>query len=319
MGIDGGGATCRLHPVDADFRAVVPRAGTGACGVRPFAALPAGHGAIRIARAYQVSPALDPAHRHGGDRGHMRLRATTRLPPHVWPTNANIANSRLSFPVTYWNVLGLLAPFGIVLWLPAEPVTSGRDSSIQATTARLEMWRIARHEFRQVPIVGKGAGTFKIALLNTDHERLRDNTHSLCPRRSTSSGSSAPCRSSGSCSRSSFEPRPGSAGRTGRCTPWRRHPCGSRSASLRSRVARAGAGERPLDQALAGADAVVLVTAHPDIGYQAIAEQATLFIDLRGITRGPATQQPGPAVALRRGRPNRSGRGLTGELARPVS
>jgi hypothetical protein len=78
----------------------------------------------------------------------MRLRATTRLPPHVWPTNANIANSRLSFPVTYWNVVGLLAPFGIVLWLPAEPVTSGRDSSIQATTARLEMWRIARHEFQ---------------------------------------------------------------------------------------------------------------------------------------------------------------------------
>jgi UDP-N-acetyl-D-glucosamine dehydrogenase len=41
-----------------------------------------------------------------------------------------------------------------------------------------------------------------------------------------------------------------------------------------------------LDQALPDADVVVLVTAHPGIDYQTIAEQAPLFIDLRGITRG---------------------------------
>jgi hypothetical protein len=28
------------------------------------------------------------------------------------------------------------------------------------------------------------------------------------------------------------------------------------------------------------------VTAHPDIDYRAIAEEAALFIDLRGVTRG---------------------------------
>jgi UDP-N-acetyl-D-mannosaminuronate dehydrogenase len=41
-----------------------------------------------------------------------------------------------------------------------------------------------------------------------------------------------------------------------------------------------------LDPAVAEADAVVLVTAHPRIDYQALAAQSTLFIDLRGVTRG---------------------------------
>jgi UDP-N-acetyl-D-glucosamine dehydrogenase len=40
-----------------------------------------------------------------------------------------------------------------------------------------------------------------------------------------------------------------------------------------------------LEQATADADAVVLVTAHPDIDHLAIAEAASLFIDLRGVTR----------------------------------
>lgn len=39
----------------------------------------------------------------------------TRLLPHVWPTAPNTANNRLSFPVGYWNVLGLMAAFGILL------------------------------------------------------------------------------------------------------------------------------------------------------------------------------------------------------------
>ncbi len=42
----------------------------------------------------------------------------------------------------------------------------------------------------------------------------------------------------------------------------------------------------PLEDATPDADAIVLVTAHPNIDHQAIAESATLFIDLRGITRG---------------------------------
>jgi len=48
-------------------------------------------------------------------------------------------------------------------------------------------------------------------------------------------------------------------------------------------------GERvntPLAEALAGADAVVLVTAHPGIDHLTIAREAALFVDLRGVTRG---------------------------------
>jgi O-antigen ligase len=39
----------------------------------------------------------------------------TRVLPNVWHTSSDIANERLSFPVTYWNALGLLAMLGIVL------------------------------------------------------------------------------------------------------------------------------------------------------------------------------------------------------------
>ncbi len=42
----------------------------------------------------------------------------------------------------------------------------------------------------------------------------------------------------------------------------------------------------PLDAATADADAIVLVTAHPGIDHLAIARGATLFVDLRGVTRG---------------------------------
>jgi UDP-N-acetyl-D-glucosamine dehydrogenase len=41
---------------------------------------------------------------------------------------------------------------------------------------------------------------------------------------------------------------------------------------------------QPLDGALAGADAVVLVTAHPGIDHDVIAADAKLFVDLRGVT-----------------------------------
>jgi UDP-N-acetyl-D-glucosamine dehydrogenase len=41
-----------------------------------------------------------------------------------------------------------------------------------------------------------------------------------------------------------------------------------------------------LDQAVDGADAIVLVTAHPGIDHHTIARDAALFIDLRGVTRG---------------------------------
>ena len=40
---------------------------------------------------------------------------TTRLLPNVWHTAPGVSNERLSYPVTYWNTLGLLAALGIVL------------------------------------------------------------------------------------------------------------------------------------------------------------------------------------------------------------
>ena len=42
----------------------------------------------------------------------------------------------------------------------------------------------------------------------------------------------------------------------------------------------------PLDPATSDADAIVLVTAHPGIDHATLAADATLFIDLRGVTRG---------------------------------
>jgi UDP-N-acetyl-D-glucosamine dehydrogenase len=41
-----------------------------------------------------------------------------------------------------------------------------------------------------------------------------------------------------------------------------------------------------LDDAVAGADAVVLVTAHPGIDHAAVARKSAVFIDLRGVTHG---------------------------------
>jgi hypothetical protein len=39
----------------------------------------------------------------------------TRVLPNVWHTAPDVSNERLSYPVTYWNALGLLAALGIVL------------------------------------------------------------------------------------------------------------------------------------------------------------------------------------------------------------
>jgi UDP-N-acetyl-D-glucosamine dehydrogenase len=47
-----------------------------------------------------------------------------------------------------------------------------------------------------------------------------------------------------------------------------------------------GLSSAALKQAVAGADAVVLVTAHPGIDHAAIARDAAVFVDLRGVTRG---------------------------------
>jgi hypothetical protein len=41
----------------------------------------------------------------------------SRVAPDVWHTAPNVANERLSYPVTYWNALGLLATLGILFTL----------------------------------------------------------------------------------------------------------------------------------------------------------------------------------------------------------
>ena len=45
-----------------------------------------------------------------------------------------------------------------------------------------------------------------------------------------------------------------------------------------------------LSDAVADADAIVLVTAHPGVDHVAIAREAPLFVDLRGVTRGVAAE-----------------------------
>ena len=42
----------------------------------------------------------------------------------------------------------------------------------------------------------------------------------------------------------------------------------------------------PLEEAVAEADVVVLVTAHPEVDHAAVAARSALFVDLRGVTRG---------------------------------
>lgn len=38
----------------------------------------------------------------------------SRILPHVWPTSADIVSDRLSYPLTYWNALGLLVGLGMI-------------------------------------------------------------------------------------------------------------------------------------------------------------------------------------------------------------
>jgi len=47
----------------------------------------------------------------------------------------------------------------------------------------------------------------------------------------------------------------------------------------------------PLEQALAGADLVLIVTAHPGIDYDAIAARAACLLDLRGVVAAPGSPQ----------------------------
>ena len=47
-----------------------------------------------------------------------------------------------------------------------------------------------------------------------------------------------------------------------------------------------GLENEPFDRAVGDADAAVIVTAHPGVDWQAVADRAALVIDFRGVTRG---------------------------------
>jgi UDP-N-acetyl-D-glucosamine dehydrogenase len=54
-------------------------------------------------------------------------------------------------------------------------------------------------------------------------------------------------------------------------------------------VAQFGMRSEELDAALADADLVVIVTAHPQVDHESVAREAPLVVDLRGVTRGIAS------------------------------
>jgi O-antigen ligase len=58
----------------------------------------------------------------------------SRVAPDVWHTAPDVANERLSYPVTYWNTLGLLAALGIVLALHLT-CTLGERRSVRVLAA----------------------------------------------------------------------------------------------------------------------------------------------------------------------------------------
>jgi predicted lipid-binding transport protein (Tim44 family) len=53
----------------------------------------------------------------GGSLVICTVALITRLLPHVWPVSPALANNQLSYPLTYWNALGILATIGVLLSL----------------------------------------------------------------------------------------------------------------------------------------------------------------------------------------------------------
>jgi hypothetical protein len=58
----------------------------------------------------------------------------SRVAPDVWHTAPDVANERLSYPVTYWNALGLLAALGVVFALHLT-CTLGERRSVRVLAA----------------------------------------------------------------------------------------------------------------------------------------------------------------------------------------
>src|SRR5882757_7354885 len=58
----------------------------------------------------------------------------SRVAPDVWHTAPDVSNQRLSYPVTYWNALGLLAALGIIFTLHLT-CTRGERRLVQVLAA----------------------------------------------------------------------------------------------------------------------------------------------------------------------------------------
>lgn len=60
----------------------------------------------------------------------------TRLLPDVWETAPNLSNERLSYPLTYWNALGVMGALGVILCLHlASRATGSRLARVLAAAA----------------------------------------------------------------------------------------------------------------------------------------------------------------------------------------
>ncbi|HEX8101210.1 MAG TPA: O-antigen ligase family protein [Solirubrobacteraceae bacterium] len=60
----------------------------------------------------------------------------TRVLPEVWPTSATFGNDRLSYPVTYWNTLGLIGALAVLLSLHVS-ASRGEPRWLRAVAAGL--------------------------------------------------------------------------------------------------------------------------------------------------------------------------------------
>ena len=90
----------------------------------------------------------------------------SRVMPDVWPIERNIAEDRLSYPLTYWNALGLLAALGSVLALflttdEREP----RQSRVIAAAALPLLAATLLLTFSRGAIVAAGIGVVAFACL----------------------------------------------------------------------------------------------------------------------------------------------------------
>lgn len=90
----------------------------------------------------------------------------SRVLPEVWPIDPNIAEDRLSYPLTYWNALGLLAALGIVLaLLLTSDERESRPSRVLAAAAMPMLGATLLLTFSRGGIVAAAIGVVAFALL----------------------------------------------------------------------------------------------------------------------------------------------------------